>query len=261
MEKATHIEVNNINENPDMLPIILTCPHDGDFIPADVPERQDPGCSERFTRIGDAHTTKLTNEIADNIYKLCKKHVYVEIGIIKRNRCDLNRSPECAYEKLPAHLKLPAKLCYYRYHNSILTKIKEIQHQNYFNHKLGMLIDIHGFLSTKEHTADIIVGTENGETLKAASQLNIDIKWDRTNGFLTSLKKKRYHTDPIEPGENNENPEFTGGITVENAAKQVNSIGLQFEAASKIRSIEAKRKKLGKDVASSILKTLDLVRI
>jgi hypothetical protein len=262
MEESTHIEENNISENPsDMLPVILTCPHDGDFVPADVPEREDPGCNERFTLIGDAHTTKLTNEIADNIYRLCKKHVYVEIGIIKRNRCDQNRSPECAYEKLPAHLNLPAKLCYYRYHNSILTKIKEIQHQNYFNHKLGMLIDIHGFLSTKKHSADIIIGTENGETLKAASQLNIDIKWDRKNGFLTWLKKKRYHTDPVEPGEHNENPEFTGGQTVENAAKQINFIGLQFEAASKIRSIESERKKLGKDVASSILKTLDLVKI
>ena len=261
MEKLTHIEENNMSAIPEMLPVILTCPHDGDFVPADVPEREDPGCRERFTLIGDAHTTKLTNEIADNIYRLCKKNVYVEIGIIKRNRCDLNRSPECAYEKLPAHLKLPAKLCYYRYHNSILTKIKEIQQQNYFNHKLGMLIDIHGFLSTKKHSADIIIGTENGETLKAASQLNIDIKWDPTNGFLTFLKKKRYNTDPIEPGENNENPDFTGGKTVENAAKQVNFIGLQFEAASKIRSIESERKKLGKDVASSILKTLDLVKI
>jgi len=261
LKKSTHIEENNISENPDILPVILTCPHDGDFVPADVPEREDPGCSERFTIIGDAHTTQLTNEIADNIYRLSTKHVYVEIGIIKRNRCDLNRRPECAYEKLPAHLKLPAKLCYYRYHDSILTKIKEIQHQNYFNHKLGMLIDIHGFLSTKKHPADVIVGTENGDTLKAASQLNIDIKWDTKNGFLTWLKKKGYHTDPVEPGEDNENPEFTGGITVENSAKQVNFIGLQFETASKIRSIESERKKLAQDVAASILKTLDLVKI
>jgi hypothetical protein len=261
MRKSTHIKENNISKNPDMLPIILTCPHDGDFIPAGVPEREDPGCNERFNLIGDAHTTKLTNEIADNIYGLCKKHVYIEIGIIKRNRCDLNRSPECAYEKLPAHLKLPAQLCYHRYHSSILTKIKEIQHQNYHNHKLGMLIDIHGFLSSKKHSADIIIGTENGETLEAASQLNIDIKWDSANGFLTWLKRKHYHTDPDEPGENNENPEFTGGITVENAAKQPNFIGLQFEAASKIRSVPSERKILGKDVASSILKTLDLVKL
>jgi N-formylglutamate amidohydrolase len=261
MIKSTHIEENNISENPDMLPVILTCPHNGDFVPAGVPEREDPGCKERFSLKGDAHTTTLTNEIADNIYRLCKKHVYVEIGLIKRNRCDLNRSPECAYEKLPAQHKLPALLCYYRYHNSILTKIKEIQHQNYFNHKLGILIDIHGFLSTKKHPADIIIGTENEETLKAASQLNIDIKWDHTNGFLTCLKKKRYYTDPVEPGNDNENPEFKGGPTVENAAKQVNFIGLQLEVASRIRSISSDRIKLGKDVASTILKTLDLVKI
>ena len=223
MIKSKRSKENNISEDPDTLPVILTCPHDGDFIPADVPERENPGCIERFSLKGDLHTTELTNEIADNIYSLCKKHVYIEIGIIKRNRCDLNRSPECAYEKSPA------QLCYYRYHNSILTKIKEIQHQNYFNHKLGMLIDIHGFLSTNKHPADIIIGTENGETLKAASQLNIDIKWDPKNGFLTWLKKKRYQLDPIEPGEDNENPEFTGGTTVENAAKQVKFIGLQLE--------------------------------
>ena len=98
MIKSKRSEENNISEDSDMLPVILTCPHDGDFIPADVPEREDPGCSELFSLKGDLHTTELTNDIADNIYRLCKKHVYIEIGIIKRNRCDLNRSPECAYE-------------------------------------------------------------------------------------------------------------------------------------------------------------------
>ena len=56
-------------------------------------------------------------------------------------------------------------------------------------------------------------------------------------------------------------PEFTGGSTVENAAKHVNFIALQFETASRIRSNEPERKKLAKRVASSILKTLDLVKI
>ena len=74
-----------------------------------------------------------------------------------------------------------------------------------------MLIDIHGFASTKKLPADFIVGTENGETLKAASQLNIDIKWHPTNGFLTSLKnEKRYHTDPGQPGQERESRIYWG---------------------------------------------------
>ena len=57
-------------------------------------------------------------------------------------------------------------------------------------------------------------------------------------------------------------PEFTGGSTgVENPAKHVNFIALQFETASRIISNEPERKKLAKRVASSILKTLDLVKI
>ena len=258
MRNSKRVEENFISEHPDMLPVILTCPHNGDFIPVGVPIRKkskSPSkCQANFSIIGDLHTTALTNEIADNIYGLCRKNVFVEIGIIKRDRCYLNRSPVCSYEKPPA------QLCYYRYHNSILTKIKEIQNQNYFNHKLGMLIDIHGFASTKKLSADFIIGTENGETLKAASQLNIDIKWHPTNGFLTFLKNKGYQIDPDQPGKD-ENPEFTGGSTVENAAKHVNFNALQFETASRIRSNEPERKKLAKRVASSILKTLDLVKI
>ena len=262
MRTSTHIEEKNISKHHNMLPVILTCPHDGDYIPVDLKNeiREDPDCKVRFSLKGDTHTTELTNEIADNIYIFCKKHVYVEIGIIKRDRCDLNRKPKCAYEKLPAPLKLPARLCYYRYHNSILTKIKEIQHQNYFNYKLGILIDIHGFLSSKKQPADIIVGTENGETLKAASQLNVDIKWDPGNGFLTFLKNEGHSTDPDQPGQY-ENPNFTGGQTVENAAKQVNFIGLQLEVASDIRSNDSEREKLAKNVSSGILKTLNLVKI
>jgi hypothetical protein len=244
-----------------MLPVILTCPHDGDFIPRGVNERNPSNfpskCQSNFHLLGDLHTTRLTNEIADNIYRLSQKNVYVEIGIIKRDRCDLNRIPECAYEASPD--ALPAQLCYYRYHNSILTKIKEIQNQNYFNHKLGILIDIHGFVTTRKLTADFIIGTENGETLKAASQLNIDIKWDPINGFLTCLKNENYNTDPAQP-DDLENPGFTGGPTVENAAKQVKFIALQFEASTKMRSNESKRKALAKHVASTILKVLDLVK-
>jgi hypothetical protein len=73
--------------------------------------------------------------------------------------------------------------------------------------------------------------------------------------------KKHYHTDPDEPGEDNENPEFTGGITIENITKQVNFIGLQLETAFEIGSVPSTRKKLGKDVASRILKILDLIKI
>lgn len=261
MTGSNTVEEKYTSESFDMLPVILTCPHDGDFIPRGVNERNPCNlpskCQRNFQLLGDLHTTRLTNEIADNIYRLSQKNVYVEIGIIKRDRCDLNRIPECAYEATPS--ALPAQLCYYRYHSSILTKIKEIQNQNYFNHKLGILIDIHGFVTTKKLTADFIIGTENGDTLKAASQLNIDIKWDPTNGFLTHLKNENYNMDPAQPGDQ-ENPNFTGGPTVENAAKQVNFIALQFEASTKMRSNESKRKALAKHVASAISKVLDLVK-
>jgi hypothetical protein len=261
MIRSKTIEEKYPTENLDMLPVILTCPHDGDFIPRGVNERNPSKfptkCQRNFQLLGDLHTTRLANEIADNIYMLSKKNVYVEIGIIKRDRCDLNRIPECAYEtSLEA---LPAQLCYYRYHNSILSKIKDIQNQNYFNHKLGILIDIHGFVTTKKLTADFIIGTENGDTLKAASQLNIDIKWHPTNGFLTCLKNENYNTDPAQPG-HDENPGFTGGPTVENASKQLNFIALQFEASTTMRTNESKRKALAKHVASAILKILDVVK-
>jgi hypothetical protein len=48
---------------------------------------------------------------------------------------------------------------------------------------------------------------------------------------------------------------------VENLAKHVNFIALQFETTSRIISNQPERKKLAKHAASSILKTLDLVKI
>jgi hypothetical protein len=47
--------------------------------------------------------------------------VYLEIGRIKRDRCDLNRRRKCAYE---VH---QAKAFYDKYYNSILRKIKDIK--------------------------------------------------------------------------------------------------------------------------------------
>ena len=49
MRKSKRSEENNISEHPDMLPVILTCPHNGDFIPVDVPKRENPDSSERFS--------------------------------------------------------------------------------------------------------------------------------------------------------------------------------------------------------------------
>jgi len=241
-----------------MLPVILTCPHDGKFGPSDIPKRKKSNsprqCRKNFRTKGDSQTRELTTEIAYNIYKFCKKHVYVEIGIIQRNKCDLNRRSECAYEVLPA------QLLYEQYHNSILTKIKEIQNQTYFDHKLGILIDIHGYVSTKKLYADFIIGTEDGDTLKAAEKLNIDIRWHPTNGFLTYLKNEGYQPDPDKPGQY-ENPKYTGGPTVENAAENVGIIAIQCEVKDTIRNDEYKRKEFARHVASSILKILDLVKI
>ena len=47
--------------------------------------------------------------------------MYLEIGRIKRDRCDLNRRRKCAYE---VH---QAKAFYDKYYNLILRKIKDIK--------------------------------------------------------------------------------------------------------------------------------------
>lgn len=254
MKKSKGIEENSVSMDGDFLPIILTCPHDGKFEPVEVKEREEsnspPGC--KFEDRSDCHTTELTNEIADYIYGMCNKNVYVEIGICRRAMCDLNRRPKCAYETPKA------KPCYDRYHNSISTKISEIQHKKYFNHQIGILLDIHGFASVKKQP-EFIIGTDNGKTIEAAKQLNIDIMWHPTNGFLTCLKNEGYHPDPDQPGQC-ENPAFNGGETVNKYSKRKGIAAIQIEVNTKHRFDETKRRALAEDVASSILKTLDLVK-
>jgi N-formylglutamate amidohydrolase len=254
MKKSKSIEDNYISMDRDFLPLILTCPHDGKFEPVGVGEREESnspsGC--KFQDKSDFHTTELTNEIADYIHGICAKNVYVEIGICKRAMCDLNRQPKCAYETAKA------KPCYDRYHNSISTKIIEIQRKKYFNHQIGILLDIHGFESVKKRP-EFIIGTDDGKTIDAAKQLNIDIMWHPTNGFLTSLKNEGYHPDPDKPGQY-ENPNFNGGETVNKYSKRKGIAAIQIEVNNKHRFNEIKRRALAEDIASSILKILDLVK-
>jgi hypothetical protein len=79
MKKSKRIEENFISKNPDMLPVILTCPHNGEFVPVGVPIRKkskSPSkCQTNFRITGDLHTQhlrmKLRTIFTDCAKKMC----------------------------------------------------------------------------------------------------------------------------------------------------------------------------------------------
>ena len=67
MKNSTNIEKKNISQKSEMLPVILTCPHDGKFGPSDIPKRKKSNsprqCRKNFRTKGDSQTRELTTEL------------------------------------------------------------------------------------------------------------------------------------------------------------------------------------------------------
>jgi N-formylglutamate amidohydrolase len=210
-----------VSSHPGTLPVILTCPHDGNENPG-VPERTGSasGCPP-FTKRRDLHTRQITEGVAQLVLDLFGEAPYVVIAEFHRRYIDANRSPDCAYEDPKA------KQYYDEYHATIRNFVSEIRAEN---GGLGLFFDIHG---TDNEPDTIFLGTGDGSTIARLLQVDPQAMWRRRSlrGFLEAAS---YKVSPQKPGI----PEtLPGGFTVRTYGSS-NSDGLdaiQIEIGSRLR--------------------------
>jgi len=230
------------------LPVILTCPHDGDERPEGVPERTGSatGCLP-FKKDRDLHTRLITTGVAQRLLDVFGEAPYVVIAEFHRRYIDANRSQACAFEHPDEHPE--AQQYYDQYHNSIREFINEIRAEN---GGLGLLFDIHGTAGIVEDPAALYLGTDNGQTVARLLDVDPQALWRRRSlrGFLTAAD---YIVSPKQPNIP-ETPAVNGGYTVRTYGSS-NADGLdaiQIEIASCLRCDAGKREGLIEHLAYAI---------
>jgi len=211
-----------VNRHRGTLPVILTCPHDGNQDPG-VPERTGSasGCAP-FNKRRDLHTRQITEGVAQAVLDAAGEPPYVVIAEFHRRYIDANRSPDCAYE-VPQ-----AKPYYDEYHTTIRNFVREIRAEN---GGLGLLFDIHG---TDDAPSGIFLGTGDGSTIARLLQVDAQAMW-RRRSLRTFLEAAGYTVSPQKP---NVPETLPGGFTVRTYGSS-NADGvdaIQVEIGSRLRA-------------------------
>jgi N-formylglutamate amidohydrolase len=145
-QQIQYVTNNLVSSYKGTLPVILTCPHNGNQQPPGVSERTNLANCSGFTVIPDAYTRIITIELAQSILKNFGKAPYVVIAEFHRKYIDANAVPACAYESLNA------QIYYNEYHNTIRKYVDEIRNQ--YN-GTGFLFDIHASVVFPDDHADL----------------------------------------------------------------------------------------------------------
>ncbi len=241
-QQIQYVTNNLVSSYKGTLPVILTCPHNGNQQPPGVSERTNLANCSGFTVIPDAYTRIITIELAQSILKNFGKAPYVVIAEFHRKYIDANAVPACAYESLNA------QIYYNEYHNTIRKYVDEIRNQ--YN-GTGFLFDIHASVVFPDDPADLYLGTGNGSTNKHLLQLDPNAMWGNFSlrhyltsaGFVASPKiqgQKELH--------------LNGGYTVRTygSSNQDGIDAIQIEMAPSIRSIVEKRQVLIQALAEAV---------
>jgi N-formylglutamate amidohydrolase len=181
MWQITYLVNNFVSRHRGTLPVILTCPHDGDEQPPGVSKRTGEGLPSGcdFEDDRDLKTSTITTGVAQRLLDIYGEAPYVVMANFNRDYIDANRTPNCAYEDPNA------KPFYDEYHHTIRDFIAEIRAEN---GGLGLLFDIHGTASIPEAPADLYLGTDDGGTIKRLLQVDPQAMGRRRSlhGFLTA---------------------------------------------------------------------------
>jgi hypothetical protein len=255
MQIVIYEEDRLVKRHPGTMPVILTCPHDGDQSPPGVQERTEEatpdGC--QFTIKSDLQTAFITQSLAQKILDLTGLSPYVVIASFDRKFIDANRSRSpvnCAFTD-PA-----AKPFYDEYHNRIAGFVNEIRVQN---GNRGFLFDIHGKVEIPEDPADMYLGTDKGGSLLPGFDRASIFLQHGLQGLLKSVRREtgptpapvfQYRLSPAD-AKAPENSSVDGGFTVRRYGVFINSI--QIEIADTIRDSEQKRLFLVDDLAFAII--------
>jgi N-formylglutamate amidohydrolase len=227
------------------LPVILTCPHNGDAAPEGVPERKGQGLPGtcHFSTRPDLETRLITMGVAQRVLDICGEAPYVVIARFKRAFIDANRPRECAYEVNAA------QPFYDAYHGTIRGFIDEIRAEN---GELGLLFDVHGTVGITSDPAHLYLGTSNGQTV--ARLLRVDPRALARPRSLRGLLTAAGFVVSPQPGQP-ETPALDGGHTVRTYGSG-NADGLdafQIEIDDSLRSITDNRNRLIDRLAHAIV--------
>ena len=255
MQIVTYEEDHLVKRHRGTMPVILTCPHDGDQSPPGVRARTKEATPDecQFTIKSDLQTAFITQSVAEKILKLTGLSPYVVMASFDRKFIDANRarSPvNCAFTD-PA-----AKPFYDEYHNRIAGFVNEIREQN---DNRGFLLDIHGKVEIREDPADIYLGTDDGGSLLPGFDRASIFLQHGLQGLLKSVRREtgpapapvfQYRLSPAD-AKAPENSSVDGGFTVQRYGVFINSI--QVEIADTIRNFEQKRLFLIEDLGFAII--------
>jgi hypothetical protein len=245
MRIITYAECLLVKRHRGVMPVILTCPHDGIQSPPGVEERteEDTPAGCLFARSRDLETAQITESVAQKIFDL--------IANFHMRFIDANRPVECAFTDSDA---LPF---YNEYHDRITGYVNEIRRQN-ANH--GFLFDIHGKVLIESDPADIYLGTDNGGSLLPGFDRDNLFMQHGFAGLLKSVRREsegaptppvfQYRVSPANATAP-ENASVDGGFTVRHYGAFINSI--QVELANTVRLDDQKRLFVIEDLAFSII--------
>jgi hypothetical protein len=253
MRIVAYEEDRLVRRHQGTMPVILTCPHDGDQTPPGVDERTEettpPNC--QFQPLGDLQTSVITQSVAQKILDLTGLSPYVVIARFRRRFIDANRQScpvNCAFTDPDA------QPFYDEYHDQIAAYVHQVLQQN---DNRGFLFDIHGTRVIPAEPADLYLGTDNGGSLLPG--------FDRASIFMQHglqglLKSVRHQTGPapvfqyrVLPADAKaqETRSLDGGFTVRRYGVRINSI--QLEIADTIRLDDQKRLLFFEDLAFAII--------
>lgn len=208
MRELTYTVLELVSRHQGTLPVILTCPHDGNEQPPGVPEERNgqnlpEGC--QFEKDRDKETRAVTLAVAQRVFEFTGEAPYVIIAEFSRKFIDANRTPECAYEVQAA------APFYDEYHNTIRAFVDEIRRES---GGLGLLFDIHGTAGVPGQPAGVYLGTDEGKTIEALRRVDPDAMSRRRSlpGLLTAagITVLDLSTPPLPPGTS----KLSGGHTV-----------------------------------------------
>jgi hypothetical protein len=241
-QQLGYVANNLVSSYRGTLPVVLTCPHDGNQQPLGVNLRTDSSHCNNFRTLPDSYTRVITAEVAQSIFDNLGKAPYAVIAEIARKYIDANREPACAYEGPNA------EIYYNEYQTTIRKFVDEIRAGN---NGEGFLFDIHASVVFPDDPADVYLGTENGSMIKHLVQVDQNAMWGNfsLNHYLTSAG---FVVSPKLPGEKEQH--LDGGYTVQTYGSS-NAAGIdaiQIEMAPSIRSIIEKRQVLVQTLAHAI---------
>lgn len=240
---------NLVSTHRGVLPLVITCPHDGKEKPADVPERDSRPAIKKKS---DLNTADIARGVAQSIFDITGKDPYVVIAEFGREFIDANRRPpnsippdpneKCAYDVTAA------RKFYSEYHSSIRKFINEILDSN---NGVGLLLDIHGAEKKSEDLADIYLGTGCGHTIKRLLSIDPEVMWSGSS--LRGSLQKNYTISPTTP-KRYEVSSLDGGYTVRRygSSKPGGIDAIQVEIIPSLRTNPTEREVLIPRFANAI---------